>query len=643
VTTSKYAKASSQKPQALKQGGEQTHNYSLSKWILPGIIIFTCLLYSNSLNNNFTVFDDDSYIVNNPFLRDFSLKGIVAIFTSFYSCNYHPLTTLTWLFEYNLFGPSPLPFHLVNVMFHVLNTWLVFKLAYRLSNKTVTAGVTSLLFAIHPLHVESVVWVSELKDVQYTFFYLLSLLLYLRYISSGFTRKSYLFCLLLFIGSLLSKSAAVTLPLLLIVIDLYEQRKMDAKAMYEKIPFFALSVLFGILAILSQKSGGALNTSMLSYGFFNGIFVFLSGITFYIVWLVAPFKLAVMHCFPDVSNSLLPWQYYLSLPLMLLIVWVCSRRTIYRKEFLFGFAFFLVTLSVMLQIVSVGVALTSERYSYVASIGIFYIAGQLFAGSMTTPKKTLSTVLLVTATLLFSVLTWQRIAVWKDDSLLFNDMIEKYPDVYYGYWLRGNLEKRNGDLKNALSDYSEAIRLNPQYPDAFYNRAATLDASGNLRAALSDYDQALKLNPAQADVYNNRGWILFRLGDRTNAMLDYNKAISLNPNFAEAYNNRGWAYHSSGDTKSAMQDYNRAIMLNQAFVLPYSNRAVIKAQSGDFAGAIADYDKIISLRPDDKSAYYYRGMAYFDLNTKEKACADWNKAAELGNSNATEMINKYCR
>ncbi len=219
----------------------------LPSWTPIAIAAFTALLYLHSLPNNFTVFDDDVYIINNPFLKDFSARGIWAIVTSFYSSNYHPFTTLTWFFEYNLFGLNPLPFHLVNTALHVLNTWLVYKLAANLSGRQVTAAVVALLFGVHPMHVESVAWISERKDVLYAAFYLSSLLVYLRYTAQGYRQKDYVGTLLLFGASLLSKSAAVTLPVLLLAIDIYKGRKMDARAITEKIPFFVLSVVFGII------------------------------------------------------------------------------------------------------------------------------------------------------------------------------------------------------------------------------------------------------------------------------------------------------------------------------------------------------------------------------------------------------------
>jgi protein O-mannosyl-transferase len=617
-------------------------NAGYQRWAPLVVVLFTGLLYIRSLQNNLTSFDDDFYITNNPFLKDFSLKGIAAIFTSFYSSNYHPLTTLTWFFEYHLFGINPLPYHLVNVLLHLVNTWLVYKLVSKLSGNVNTALIVSLLFGIHPMHVESVAWVSERKDVLYAAFYLSALMAYVRYIGSGLKANHYTHMMLLFIASLLSKSAAVTLPALLIVIDVYKGRGISVRSLLEKVPLFLLSAVFGILAVLSQKEGGALSSLLASYGLVNGIFLFTSGLAFYIIWLAAPFSLSAMHYFPNVHDGWLPWPYYLSLPFLFVIAWLIARPGRYRREVVFGFSFFLVVISVMLQVVSVGSALTAERYSYVASIGLFYFAAQWLSAMYLTSRKNMVAGCLAAVVVIFSVETWNRVGVWKEDALLFENIIDKNPDVYYGYWLRGNLEKQKGDLQAALKDYSQCIILNPKFEDAYYNRGIIYDGLGDIKSALLDFNQSIILNPRQADALNNRGWILLRMGNVQAAMADYNQAININSKFAEAYNNRGWALESLNDSKAALADYEKASVLKPDFAKPVYNKAALEVKSGDFAAALADYNYLLKLNPGDNTIYYMLGIANHNLNNNAAACGNWQQAAGLGNSKAQDMLRLYC-
>jgi tetratricopeptide (TPR) repeat protein len=617
---------------------------SLPLWAPFAVIVFTAILYSKAIHNGLTGLDDDFYITNNLLIRDFSAHGVKAIFTSFVAGNYHPLTMLVYLFEYKFFELDPAPYHLLNVMLHLANIWLVYKLTLRLSGRQVTAFVVCILFGVHPMRVESVAWASELKDVLYSFFYLLSLIAYLRYLAGGYKPKDYAGVLLLFIVSLLCKSAAVTLPVLLIAIDLYKGRKPGAKMFLEKIPLLALSLLFGVLALFSQKESGAYNGLMVSYGNINSFFLFTSGIAFYLIWLVAPVSLSIFHYFPPLHGGLLPWSYYLSLPVVLFAVWLAARKNQFRKEVIFGVSFFLIAISVMLQVISVGSALTAERYTYISYIGLFYIAGQVISVSVKKNKhKNISIAIFSIFIIAYSVQTWGRIDVWKDDHTLFNDLIDKNPDFYYGYWLRGNVEKREGNMEAALSDFSKSIALNPDYEDAYFNKGTVDNALGNIKGAIADYNMSIKLNPKQADSYNNRGWAYYQLGDEPSAMQDYNAAIALKPEYAEAYNNRGWAYDQAGDAKPALEDYTRAIAANPEYVKPFLNRASLKMKTGDIAGAIDDYSSLIKHHGDNNAAYLLRGKAYLALNNLKNACADWQTAQNLGNADAAGLIREYCK
>ncbi|MDD4215450.1 MAG: glycosyltransferase family 39 protein, partial [Bacteroidales bacterium] len=227
----------------------QKKSFHIPPWIIYAILAVTAIMYSRALFNGFASLDDDDYLFDNPFIKHFNFESLKEIFSSFYLGNYHPLTTLTYLFEYHIYGLNPLPFHVLNVLLHLVNVMLVYKLSEKLSGQRFTALLVSAFFALHPMHVESVAWISERKDVLYTLFYIASLLAYLKYLKQANKGRHYLICLSLFVLSLLSKSAAVTLPVLMIAIDFYKKRKPVLKMFLEKIPFLLLSLLFGILAL----------------------------------------------------------------------------------------------------------------------------------------------------------------------------------------------------------------------------------------------------------------------------------------------------------------------------------------------------------------------------------------------------------
>jgi protein O-mannosyl-transferase len=623
---------------------EKKKNFSgFTKWLPFIIITFAALIYIRALYNGFASLDDDDYIKENLFIKDFSIHGIKAIFSSFYLGNYHPLTTLTYLFEHHFYGMNAFPYHLFNVLLHLLNIWLVYKLVEKISGKSITAFVVSVLFAIHPMHVESVAWVSERKDVLYTLFYLLSLLLYLRYQKSGFNTKYYIACIVMYILSLLSKSAAVTLPVLMIAIDLYKGRKINLKLLLEKAPFLLLSILFGILALMSQQA--AIKDLSIAYSFIDRIFIFSYTISFYIVMLVAPMKMSAMHFYPNFYDGFLPWQYYASLPFLILIIITAILillRSSFRKELLFGIFFFLITISIMLQIVSVGNAITAERYAYVSYIGLFYIIGQWMSGINKIQLRNIIVALFVIFALVMSFITWDRIKVWKNGYSLFSDVINKYPDNHLGYWMRGNCKNQEEEYEAALSDYSKTLELNPNFSSCLVNRGHILNKLNNYKDALKDLVLAIKLDSTVAEAYNNRGMAYDGLRDTASAMRDYNKAIILKPKLQKAYNNRGVLKANEGNLAGALKDANTAITLDPEDAEAYSNRANIKAMSKDFKGSIEDYGLSLKFKPNENSVYYNRGVSRLLMKDTTGACEDWKKASEMGSTSAAETVKQFC-
>ena len=635
-----------QQPHIAKHERVDKHKVTktIPKWIPFAIVLFTFMLYFRGMQNFFTNLDDDFYIINNPYLRDFSWHGIKAIFTSFYVGNYHPFTTIIHLFEYRIFKLNPLPYHLISILIHLANTYCVYRLIDKLTGKKPAAAFISLLFGIHPMHVESVAWASELKDVLYTLFYLLSLISYLYYSEKGYKITQYLICLAFFIVSLLSKSAAVTLPVLLIAIDIFKGRKINAKSLIEKVPFLLLSIAFGIIAIYSQKSDNSINDLSQGFNIIDRIFFLTYTISFYLIKLFIPFGLSAMHYFPVKSpGGFLPWEYYLSLPFLALIVWLIIRKTSYHKETIFGALFFLIAISVMLQILSVGSAIASERYTYVAYIGLFLI---IYYWMQDLIKKQYQNIVIGVVSLfiiIFSVQTYSRVAVWKDSEILFTDVIEKNPNVYLMYWMRGNFRKAINQPQAALEDYNKTIDLNPTYEDAFFNRGVVNDLLGYKKSAVEDYTKSIKLKANYPDAYNNRGWVNFQLKDTVKAISDYYKAIEVKPDFAEAYNNLGWAYAGLGQSDSALANYDKAIKYSPDFTKSRINRATERGKSADYKGAIEDYTYLAKQYPKDARIYYERAMSHLNSKDTSNACLDFRQSYNLGNNDAVEMMNKYCR
>jgi len=577
------------------------------RWFLSGIAILTAFLYSRCISNGFTSFDDMDYIVNNPHLKDFSINGIKNIFTSFYAANYHPLTTLMWAVEYRVFGNSAQSYHLINLLIHLLNIFLVFYFVKNLLQKNSTALLVALLFAVHPMHVESVAWISERKDVLYTFFFLSSLIFYLKYIRNNYSLKFIGVAFMMFLLSLFSKSAAVTLPVILFVIDYYLKRNFSKKMILEKIPFFALSLIFGIIALTSQHE--AIHAYITpDFPFADRIFFTSYAVAYYFLMVIFPFHFSVLHFYPEQVAGGLPLVYYLSLLVIVALVVLLLKAKKYRGLLALGFGFFLVGISLVIQLIPVGQAIVAERYTYVPYIGLFMIISDIGLNFSPGLKK-IFLVLMACLCLFYCVSTYQRNFVWKSSLSLFSDVYEKYPDAYYGCYALGNAYKDKGDIENAIKFYSKSIEMNGDFGDNYNNRGVLRNQQNDFTGAISDLTIALKYPTATAYTHFNRGLAYFNKHDYKNAINDFDNAITLKNNFTEALQYRA-------DAKGSLKKFKEALL---------------------------DYDKVIALDPSNGLAYANRATTKYYLKNVDGACDDWQAAVDLGFTDAADKLKYFCK
>jgi tetratricopeptide (TPR) repeat protein len=534
---------------------------AIPKWAIYAVLALTAIIFSRALHNDFVNIDDDAFILKNPLIRNFSWEGVKAVFTNFQNGKYQPLVNLSYLREYNCFGFNPVAFHFTNIALHVASTWVVYRFAERLSGRQVTALITAVLFGIHPMHVEEVAWAAERKDVLYALFYLLALLYYVKYLSSGFQWKQYLLVFLFFVAAIFSKSTAMTLPLIMLATDIYTGRKMNLRAWLEKIPFVLLAVLFAVISIMS---GGDMVAKLPdTINFMNRVFLFTSIPAFYILKLIAPFGLSVMHYYPDVTDGLLPWEYYASLPFLLFWVWLAIKRSSLRKEIIFGAAFFAITISVMEQLVAVGPSFTPERYSYIPYIGLFYIIGQLLA-NLPPGKRKIPISIFGGFLLLFCAQTWARIGVWNNSDSVFKDAVQKNASVTRDadfYFMEGNVRAGEGNVQGAIEDFGVCVSMKPGYAEAYTNRGAMYFRSGDMKSALRDFNMSLQLNPKRAKVYEDRAALEATTGDFDAALKDYDHFLKIDSNDSRGYADRGMVRITLKDTAGACNDWKKSVAL----------------------------------------------------------------------------------
>jgi tetratricopeptide (TPR) repeat protein len=637
-------------------------------WLGLGIVLIaTALLYAPALNHQFTNWDDDRQITANPDIRDLSPQGVGKIFSSFYVSLYQPLTSLSWAVEYRLFGLNPRVYHAVNVLLHLVNILLVYVFVRSLSANVGISVVIAVLFAVHPLQVEVAAWVSSRSILLSSLFYLGAMIAYIAYAKSGKLRY-FILGLVLFVPALLAKTTAATVPLVLIVIDIYLQRKVSRRTILEKVPFFLLSLCFGWITMQARSGVSHLQDFAFKYSLVQRICIVCYSCLWYVGKLVLPAGLSVFYPFPAKPNGWLPVAFYLA-PVLLIVlavgIWYAGR---YRRLLAFAALFVLASLVLVVQIVPVSELMVCDRYAYLPCLGLFFLVGTLGHRLASRNPSWMRAMLAAVALVLVALgsLTHQRIGVWRDSLTLWNDFLSKRQDIWVAYLNRGREEYENGDRQAAIADFNAALQLNPKSDRALNNRAAAYISLGDRAAALRDFDEAIRLNPDSSYLIN-RGTLKRNTGDLAGAVQDFDTVITLYPRHAEALcqradafrmqgnwtkaiadygdclrldpksdkalNGRAISYACLGDSSAALRDFNNAIRLNPDSSY-FVNRGIVKRDAKDFAGALQDFDVVIKRNPRHAETLCQRADTYRMQGDWAKARADYEAVLRLNPGHA---------
>lgn len=532
------------------------------------LFIISIVSFSPSLKNEFIdTWDDGVYVVNNQLLRDVSWQGILNIFKfndefQRLTNNYHPITTFSLALNYQMSALNPSSYHLTNVITHGFNAILVFIFIYFLSKKRIwPAIIAGLLFSIHPMHVESVSWISERKDVLYTFFFIAGLISYLKYLEDGKIWKL-LITLILFIFSCLSKAMAVPFPFVLLLIDYFQGRKFSMKLIYEKIPFIVIAIIIGIMSV-NLQSTTAINkfeTFTLyqriihaSYGFITYIFKFIN-----------PSNLSAFYPYPSITQTgQLPFIFrispYICFIIAALIIWLITKKKEIPRIIVFGILFYLFTIALVLQFVSVGRAIIADRYTYIPYIGLSFIVGMLadyFIQKKSSDKYIGYFIISITLILsiVFAFKTTERTKVWKNNISLWSNAIEQNPDVrlnfIYEKRARTYLGKDMYEL--ALKDYN-TIATNDIKDDNAMERIGYIYGAyyNDLEKSITYLEKANKVNPKNLAVLNNLGVAMGMKGEHQNSLAYFLKVYEINKTDSVLLQNISSSYKYMGKMEEA--------------------------------------------------------------------------------------------
>ncbi len=596
------------------------------------LLILTLGLYFQITDHAFVNYDDDTLITKNRVVVDPGTALRACFEWNVFSPHFKPLVLMSWRAEYQMFGENPAVFHFNNLLLHAFNVLMVFMLSLSLlpkfikekSQQTIAAFFIALLFSLHPLHVESVAWAVERKDVLYTFFFLLSWWAYLQYLE----KEKYMFLMLsgvFFLLVLLSKSMGITLPAILFLTDYVYQRKNIVGLIKEKIPFLALLIfgvfIYGLGTYFSNFfSGGVVGTntninealqaaSEANPALQIVLMAFLK-VALLLLHVLLPAHISVIYE-GTVIQEMIGGLIYVIPFLLSGLVYLAYRFSQKNSVYLFGLLFFFITVSPAIAIGKYGGVgvFAGDRYTYAPMLGLIISLVVLFY-QIPIRSASVRNGLLGALCAIYFFISYQAIGVWKNAETLWTNAINKTVCSAPAYNGRGVYYMDITQEKNkALEDFNHSIACDSTHSRASYNRGLILQEKNKPDEALADYNRAIRYNPEYIEAFVNRGNLLRDQKDYTQGLADYNRALQLNPTFSKAYFNRG------------------GLFLNQK----------------EYTSAIQDYTSAISFDPSYAKAYYNRGLCYFNMNDKESACQNFTLAAQYGYSGSAKTIQEYCK
>ncbi len=555
-------------------------------YIIISLIFVSCLAFSPIASNDFINFDDGLYITENNHVQSgINLNNIKWAFSDIVACNWHPLTLLSHMLDWTLFGANASGHHLVSLLLHMGAVIFLFLFLNKTTHNAWSAAFVAFFFAVHPLRVESVAWASERKDVLSMFFGMSTLYAYAFYAES-LKRSKYLLCLILFTLALMSKPMMVTLPFVLMLLDYWplqrwqkainQKNKTDnpLKALLvEKIPFICLTIVVSIITFWIQNKEGAVSSEAALPFFMRAANAVISYVVYLqnIFW---PANLSVFYPYnfsPNIRAIIVS-----GLILIVITFSVCY----YLKKLPFlavGWFWYLGTLFPVIGLVHIGGQSMADRYTYLPSVGISIILAWMIPHWIKRKKIRILIIgpVCISLLIIMSILTWKQCLYWRNSVTLFSHALQVTKNNYLAHNNLGLALSSQGKTKEAMEHYAESIRIKPDYIFAYINRGSIYNNSGQYLSAINDYNQVILYKPNYAIAYYNRGLAFFNLGQYQRAIHDYTRVILLQPDHAAAHNNRGNTYLHLGYTIQGCIDAKKACSMGVCYALELAKSKAI--------------------------------------------------------------------
>jgi protein O-mannosyl-transferase len=634
----------------------------LNALLPPLITLVTLIAFLPGLENGFVAWDDDKLLVENVSYRGLGWDQLRWMFTTLYMGHYQPLTWLSFSLDYLLWGSEPFGYHLTNLIIHAANAVFFYFVGRRLLTLALpgndapswklhlSAALAALLFAIHPLRVESVVWATERRDLVSTFFFFWTLYCYLRACSSLQPRSHQrwlwaavgIYCL-----SLLSKATAMTLPVVLLLLDIYPLRRIEGRPgdwltknfrgiLWEKWPFVLLAVAFAALALLAQHTTGALTTVQ---GYTLSIFRVgqaFYGLVFYLWKTLLPMGLSPLYELPFDPT---PWALTFALCGVAAVV-ITVAFYLLRERWPAVFAswiYYIIILAPVLGIAQSGPQLVADRYSYLSCLSwALLAAGAIFFYRVPAKARRISglihfvvAVAVVGTVFMLSSLTWAQTKLWRDSRTLWEYVLSVTPNASLGHYHMGIIFEDQGKVDEALRSYRRSVILNPGRPDVRYNFARLLARKGQQDEAIVNYRLVLQVDPKNALAHYSLGSLLGMRGDIGEARQYLEQAINLKPDYAEAHSNLGNVLSMQGQPKEAVQHYQKSLEADPNSDDTRFNLGMALLHLSDFDAAAEQFRLVLKKRPDFAEAHFLLANSLAARGLISEAIAEFRDTVRL--------------
>lgn len=620
------------------------------------LVFATVAVYWHTTQNGFINFDDPDYVQNNPRVQaGLTVETAEWAFTSYHSFNWHPVTWLSLALDCQLFGLNPAGHHAVNLGFHLANVVILLLLLRSITGQLWPATLVAALFALHPLHVESVAWISERKDVLSTFFFLLTLTCYVLYSRTSQERSRaqpiarkhpvlyYSAALCLFALGLMSKPMLVTAPFVLLLLDFWPLGRMSFaqgrllpanfwRLILEKLPFFALSIATSLATFFVQGASGAV-VALAKASFETRVANALVAYARYLEKTFFPFDLAVFYPYVSIDfASPVVWGAAVLLGAISLGAMAFARE---RPWVFVGWFWFIGTLVPVIGIVQVGRQAMADRYTYLPHIG-FFILLSWTVFEISKRSKALQRIALclsVTAILGCAFLTARQVPIWKDSATLFAHAAQATRNNFVAHAVLANTLMEQGNLEEALKEASTALKINPGYPEGYSTLGNIYGRQEDYPDAIASYQEAIKLDPLNADVFASLADVLLKQSAYPEAEAQAREAVRLAPLSLRAWFVYGTALHQQHKFAEAAEAYRKMLGLDPALFAPRRLLGNALFAMGKAEEAEVEYEHALEIEPQNWETMLALGLVQMQLGKLENAELSFNNCLKLSSTN----------